>query len=46
MAPIGDQNPLKTQQTQKETEKLKANQTPIKSPKTLEVSPVWFPVLL
>jgi hypothetical protein len=46
MAPTGDQNTVKTWQTQKETQKVKTNQTPIKSPKTLEVSPVWSPVLL
>ena len=45
IAPTGDQNPLKTQQTQKETQKVKTNQTPIKSPKTLEDSSIWSLVL-
>jgi hypothetical protein len=48
MAPTGDQNPLKdsADSNQKLERYKKTNQTPKKSPKTLEVSPVWSPVLL
>jgi hypothetical protein len=46
MAPEGDQNPLKDSEDSTETRKVEKPIRHPKSPKTLEASPVWSPVLL
>jgi hypothetical protein len=47
MSPTGDQNPLKDSTDSKETQKVhKPIKQPKTSPKTLEASLVWSPILL